>query len=394
MGTGFRQFLSLCALSVRTMPDRKSVTITSFIGFAVTSGVLVSVFGLSAGVAALWSPSRVNDVAIIMAKGSFSELNSRLPRGVVDEISQAPDMQRKSGLPMISPQLAITQTLPRSSGSANMVVVVRGFSGEIPDLGGHLKLTSGRWFQPGKNEVVIGRGLSSSLANARIGDSVDIGGTPFAITGTFADGNSIHNSEIWGDLIPISVASSAPGQISSIYVRLTNANAFDAFSKYLGKLPAFAGFAVPESVYLEKQSGFYRKITLIPGLVIVAILGLAALLAAINTAQSSVLARSQDLATLRAIGFSGGASLLHVIFEAGLIGLLGSLFGAMSAGALFNNTSLVTSAGLNSMVVTLTVTPAELVKSIGVVLLVAMLSGVGPALALYRMRVAEALRGF
>lgn len=390
MKTGMRQLLSLSAMSTRTIHARWSSSAVAIAGFAVTAAVLVAVLALADGLASLWNVPASDDIAIVMARNAFAEEGSRLPATAADELRQAPGVDR-AGATSISPQLLATTTLPRVSDGAAVNAPVRGFVGQPPAWFARMTVDEGRGYAPGKNEVIVGRRLAESLG-LRVGGQVVLGNAAFVVVGRFTDGGSIHESEIWGDATQIGAAMGEPGQVSSIYARLSHPEGFGSFAAYVGASRTLDADVSRQSDYLRRQADRYRRVVLVPGIAIVALMALAAMLAAFNTMQSAVQARLRELATLRAIGFGAAVVSAHLISEAALLGCVGACVGACAAAVLLHGASAMTSNGLSAMAFTFSTAPASTAEAIGCVLLAAVLAGMWPAVALSRACIADALR--
>jgi putative ABC transport system permease protein len=82
-------------------------------------------------------------------------------------------------------------------------------------------------------------------------------------------------------------------------------------------------------------------------------MGLGAMFGALNTMYSAVSARWTEIATLRAIGFGGGAVMVSVLAESLALALAGALIGAGAAWLAFNGNLHA----LGGSVITLAVTP-------------------------------------
>ncbi|MHB1059186.1 MAG: ABC transporter permease [Rhodanobacter sp.] len=384
--------MSLLLLSIRSMPSRASSCLVAIVGFAVTSAVMVSVLALSNGLAAFWRAPGSDDVALVMARGSLAEEGSRLSREATAQIMQAPGV-RQPAAASLSTQLVMTASLPRASDRKGVSVLVRGFvGGDFPYRAG-LSMRAGRAFRHGVDEVIVGEELARTLDGVSIGSWLPLGTTRFRVVGIFGEtGGGRHESEIWGDANQLAAALGAAGQASSVYVTLAEPQAFDAFAGYLANLPDFSGKAIRESDYLSRQSDRFRMVVLVPGLALVLVMSLAAMLATVNTMLSAIHARMRELATLRAIGFSSSLVAGQIIGEALVLGALGGAIGIMAAMSLLHDQSALTSNGLAAMAFSLSVSVGMACATIGFVLAFACLAGAWPAVLMSRMCVADALR--
>ena len=88
------------------------------------------------------------------------------------------------------------------------------------------------------------------------------------------------------------------------------------------------------------------------------IMAVGALFGALNTMYSAVSTRSQEIATLRAIGFGSTPVVISVMLEALLLALLGAVIGASLSWMFFNGNAVSTlGANFTQVVFKLTVTP-------------------------------------
>ena len=157
--------------------------------------------------------------------------------------------------------------------------------------------------------------------------------------------------------------------------------------------PTLSVRAMRESDYYARTSDLQRAF-LVLSYAIGGIMAAGALFGALNTMYSAVSARSIEIATLRAIGFSGACLVVSVLAEAVFLSALGGLAGAAIAWELLrgNTFSLGSTEGAGALATVLHVTP-QLV-GIGFVwaLMMGLLGGLPPAIRAARLPVAAALR--
>lgn len=390
MASFLRQLIAVLSLSLRALPSRAASAMAAVVGFAVVAGVLVTVMALASGVYNMWRNAGADDIAVVLQKGAFSEMNSQLDASVFNRLVQAPGMDHGVKDP-ISPQLLVTTDLPRASDGQAVSVLVRGFA-HLPHAANQvLTVSNGRMFRSGVEEVVVGRKLASLLGVAD-GKSIDINHHPFRVVGIFESNSSVRESEIWGDANTIGDAMGTPRQINVAYIKLASPNDYGKLATYIANVPGLDVNVYRESNYLQRQGAQFKKIILIPSMVVITLMAIAAILAAANTMQSSIQTRLKELATLRAIGFGAGCVALGLVIEAGMLGCLGGAAGSILAGAIFQNASGITSNGTSAMAFTMVVTPTALLGTVMFSVLIGILGGVWPAVVAARERVSEALR--
>ena len=123
-------------------------------------------------------------------------------------------------------------------------------------------------------------------------------------------------------------------------------------------------------------------------------MGMGALAGALNTMYTSVAARSREIATLRAIGFSNFSAFAGTLAESVILSLLGGVIGALSAWALFDGFQASTLGGSFTQVVfTFDLTPELFRDGIVLALAIGMIGGLFPAWRAARVPVVTAFQG-
>lgn len=110
-------------------------------------------------------------------------------------------------------------------------------------------------------------------------------------------------------------------------------------------------------------------------------MAIGALAGAWNTMYSSVDTRMREIATLRAIGFSGFAAAFGTMVESLALAGLGGLIGAAGVYLLFNGVSASTlGSSFTQVVFSFAVTPMSVLLGLGLALIVGLLGGIIPAI--------------
>src|SRR6202012_4247858 len=76
---------------------------------------------------------------------------------------------------------------------------VRGLSLQAPLLRPEIKLIDGRWFRPGKFELVVGKGAQQQFDGLKVGDRVTLPEGEWLVTGTFESNGGANESELMTD---------------------------------------------------------------------------------------------------------------------------------------------------------------------------------------------------
>ena len=152
--------------------------------------------------------------------------------------------------------------------------------------------------------------------------------------------------------------------------------------------PALTVTAERQSDYYNRRSAQFSDLNdaLVYGVSV--LLGLGALLAAVNILYSAVMARSREIATMRALGFGAAPVALAVAVEGLLLALAGAVIGASVAYGLFNGVQGVS----NNVAFHHTISPAMIALGLAWALSIGLLGGVLPAIHAARLPVADGLR--
>ena len=388
MKANMKQILAIAWMSLRTIPERWGSSLVVVVGMACAVGALVSILSMSAGylraMANTGSPSR----AIVMSDGALGEWGSTIAHDEATTLSDMPGIARDGAdRPIVSADYISYALVAAKSDGQDNGVAVRGVSLQDPQLRPEIKLISGRWFRPGKFEVVVGKGAQDLFDGLKVGDHVTLQSGDWLITGTFESNGGANESELLTDASTL-LSAMRTSTYKSMTVRLTSPAAFTTFKNAITSRPGPALEIARESDWYTEQSKSFDQLLRIIAYVVGGIMGLGATFGALNTMYSAIAARAREIATLRAIGFGGTAVVVSVLSEALLFCLIGAALGVALAWALFNGYQHVT----NGVVTQLTVTPALAATGIGFALFLGLIGGLFPAARAARMPIVDALR--
>jgi putative ABC transport system permease protein len=247
-------------------------------------------------------------------------------------------------------------------------------------------------FRPGLRELVVGDGAFREFEGLDLGAQRKVRGAYWTVVGRFRSGDA-HDSELWADLETAQAAFGRSG-VSSVLLRLTSRDAFAGLQQRLAADPQLNVDVKTERDYYSSQSAGTTRVIGIVTTLVGLIMAFGALFGALNTMYSAVSARTQEIGTLRAIGFGAAPVIASVMAEAMLLSLAGGLLGAGVAYLLFNGYSVSTLGGSFTQVAfNFAVTPALVVQGLSWALVIGFLGGLFPALRAARLPVTAALRG-
>ncbi len=393
-----QQSAQVTGIGVGTIGQRLGSSAVIVIGIAGVVGVLVAMLAMANGYSETLRRSGSDDTAIVMRGASASEVSSVLGHDATVVIEQAPGIAKDdAGKPLASPELVVAANLPMKGGdSENDVgsVTLRGIGDMAWKVHSNAKILAGRTFTPGLRELVVGKGAQRQYAGLDVDREVKLGNQTWKVVGVFASGDAME-SELWGDADVVMSAYRPGGSSrSSVFVRLTGVDAFDAFKAALTSDPRLQVDVDTTANYFGKQGEGTSKMIRAIGFVVGAIMAIGAIFGALNTMFAAVAVRAREIATLRAIGFRGVPVVVAIMLETMLLALIGGALGGLIAWLVFNGytASTMTAGTTGQLMFEFKVAPAVLWTGIKWALAIGFIGGLYPALRAARLPVTTALR--
>ena len=380
--------------NIRSVRARWTSAVVAILGVAGTVGVFIAMLALARGFKATLVSSGSPDNAIVSRAGSSSEMDSAITLTQERVIEDTVGVARGKDGPLVSPEVVVVVAFPLRSTGTDANVEVRGVSPKVLEVRPSVKMMAGRFFQPGLNELVVGRNVAHEYVGLDLGDSIRFGGATWTVVGVFDAGGSAFDSEVWCDSRVLNQVFKRPEDIfQSVTVHLTSPAAFDAFRDSLTADPRLTVEVTRELDYYEKQSRGLTTLITVLGTLVASIMGVGAVFGALNTMYSAVSERSREIATMRAIGFGAFSIVMSFLFEALLIAFVGGLLGSVAVLPLNGlTTSTLNMQTFSSVAFAFLITPTLLVIGIVFALFMGLIGGVPPAIRAARRPVALALR--
>src|SRR5579862_3623591 len=186
--------------NLRNLVVRKTTTIMTALGIALTVAVLLAVLALAHGLQTAFQSTGNPLHVLVMRKGSTAELSSAMTRENFQILKSMLGIAREGSEPIASLEMITVINLPSVDSPEGMNVSLRGILPVGIKMRDGLKLEAGRWFQAGQREVVVGKSISKRYPDARLGKKLRFGRGEWEVVGVMDAGQSSTNSEIFGDL--------------------------------------------------------------------------------------------------------------------------------------------------------------------------------------------------
>jgi putative ABC transport system permease protein len=380
--------------NVRSVKARWTSSIVAVLGIAGTVGVFVAMLSLARGFRATLVASGSADNAIAMRAGATSEMMSGIKLEDVKILQDAPGVAHIGDVPQVTSEVVVVAPFPLRSTGTDANVQVRGVSANVLAVRRNVKIAQGRMFQPGLAELIVGKNASTSYSGLNLGNTVNFGGGHWQVVGIFDAGGSSFDSEVWCDARVLDDVYKRPTNIfQSATVHLSSPGAYQQFKDAVTSDRRLNLDVTREIDYYAKQStSMTRLITVLGGLVAF-VMAIGAVFGALNTMYSAVSERGREIATMRALGFGGGAVVFSFLVEAMLISFVGGAIGCIAVLPLNGlTTGAMNWQTFSHLAFAFRITPPLLLAGLIFALLMGLLGGLPPAMRAAWRPVAVALR--
>ena len=378
--------------NVRNLRIRWQVTLLAIFGIALVVTVFVFLVAMSSGFRIALRATGRADNALIVQKGSSSELTSGISKQdaalmlVDSRIARGDD-----GQPMTSGEILVVASLKRKADGVETNLSVRGVPARAFQVRGGIHFVDGRAFTPGLDEVVVGQRAAERFGLA-VGSAVKIQHHDWKVVGIFASEGSGFESEIWGDIDAMAEPLRRTGGYEVIVVRLKDPTTLDAFKKTFENDPQLHVEIHQERAYYEDQAGPVANALLGLALFVSVVMGIGAVFGAMNTMYAIVAARTREIGTLRALGFARRSVLFSFVTEAVFLALVGGILGCLLALPANGVTAATNGANFSELAFAFRITPPALIAGLVFAVLMGFAGGLLPAVRASRLPITSALR--
>jgi putative ABC transport system permease protein len=380
-------------MNLQSLPQRMGPAIVAAVGIGGVVMVLTATLAMTQGFRAALNFAGADDVAVIVRGGSSGELSSSLLPGEATVVVDGPGIRRDAAGPIASPELYVLVDLPMQGSGTAANVPFRGVGPRGLAVRDHFRLLAGRLFEPGLNEVIVGRGAMGQFRGLKLGELVRFGTQTWRIVGVFEDGGSVTESELWTDVHVLQGAYRRLG-VQSVRARLEGPDSLARLAAALKADPRLNVNVTTERTFYAEQSKALVAIVTTLGSVISVMMGIGAIFGALNTMYSAVASRTREIATLRAVGFGAAPVVASVLVESVLLGLAGGVLGGLAAWLFFDGVeaSTLNFQTFSQLTFAFRVTPGVLVTGVVYAVVLGFIGGLLPGLRAARLPITAGLR--
>ncbi len=383
--------------NVRNLLVRRTTTIAAALGVGLVVFVLAAALMLNEGLARTLDLSGHDDTAIVLRKGSDSEMPSSIEDKAMGLIKVAPGVKAgKDGLPAVIGESVVVLFQELTNGKGKSNVTLRGVPlDQIIAFRPEVKITEGKMAATGTNEVVVGTRIVGRFKGLEMGNSIELRkNRAVKVVGVFESAGSSFESEVWGDVDYIRQAFGREGVVSSVRVKLESAALFEGFEAAVELDKQLGLEAVTEPDFYRRQSENTSLFITAMGTLVAVFFSIGAMIGATITMYGSVAHRRREIGVLRAIGFSRSAILVSFLLESVMLSLLGAAVGTVaSLGMGMVKFSMLNFTTFSEIVFEFHATPEILVKSIVFGGVMGVIGGFLPAVRAARTPPIEAMKG-
>lgn len=390
----FREFRAALATGLHANLTQPRHALLIMAGFLIASFTLSALLTIPAGLRGLAGHTGLDDIAMVIPGSSLDESASTLAPEQAKLASTLPGVATSaSGQPLVAPQFVVHAKLRRLDGTL-ATVLIRGVPPSFWDIiQPAAQITTGQRFAIGNNALVAGRGASRSFAALDTGAQLQLNRVPWHVSGEMRAHDSVWESELWADISALQATYNAPGQITSLWVKLDSPSAFVGYARALRSDPRLHGLqVVSQHDYYASQVSFLFFFIRGATLAIAMALALGAILAITNALGTALLARRREIAILRAIGYRDTSLFLALLGEVLIVGLLCAIAALLLSWLSLDGHGIDSSTATQAIYFRLRLTPAIAGWTVAYTLLLGLISAAWPVLRVIRSPLVRSLR--
>lgn len=368
--------MSFLGLMVKNPFRSKTRTALAVIGIAIGIATIVALGIITDGL-------KSSTEETLKAGGSdFMVVESNVSDMMFSSIDEKrlDDLKNTSGI-----QDAVGVLLAIYPVNNNPYFPVMGIKSDKLSVGG-ISITDGQGFLENKDEIIIGKVASQKL-NKKVGDTLEISGKKFKITGIYETGDLQQDGGAFMPLDKLQDLEKKDDKLTMIFLKLDKSANLEEVTKRIDNTYLNELMTVKSLEDLGKvESGLKTIDTASWAISLLAII--IGGIGVINTMIMTVFERTREIGVLKAVGWKNKRILGMILGESIVItlvaGFVGVIMGLMAIQALM-------AIGMDGFIIPV-YTADTFIKALGIALIVGLIGGFYPAYRASRLPPTEALR--
>ncbi|MBS0422714.1 MAG: ABC transporter permease [Proteobacteria bacterium] len=382
----FRQLLAILRVNLSGLPQRLGSSLTILVGVTSAVGALVAMLAMGTG-------AREQEQATVSAgRVVLTTAGSGIGQGNITEdeagvILGLPGIRKNAkGEPIVAFEAMVPIQGRRQVTGVKIYFPLVGITPNVLELAPETHFTAGRMFQPGLQELIVSNPCRRQFVGFELGDRRPLHGSDWTIVGLF-DRASSQQCVVYADAKTLMTLLKRT-TYSTVSILLNSPSDFAVLRDAVKANPTLHLDVQHEADAIADAFKELNAVLNFVSFFVGTIMAVGATLGAVNSLYAIVDSRRREMATLRAIGFSGAAVVVSVLIESILLALPGAVLGSLAAWVLFNGLA----ASPFGFSYQLAVTPPLAVIGVEWALVMGLLGGLLPALRAARMPITTALR--
>jgi putative ABC transport system permease protein len=382
--------------AVRNLGRRKLRTVLTGLSSAMVVALIVATAAFVRGLESSFAGAAQPDVAILLSTVAERDVvRSTVAAGVEDLVAASvPGILHVHGVPAVSPEIHMATNLrmgakpPANAPDPELNGFVRGITDRAFLVHDSVTLVEGA--PPRSGEVIVGRLVAKQIgvpdSAVAVGSKIRFEGSEFTVSGRFAAPGTTTEAEIWTSLVELR-GQTRRDDSSALFVRMEKPDDFSELDLFAKRRLDLELTMIPSSLYYRDLADYFRPIRNLAW-ALAAIMAFAALFGGANTLNAAVQDRIRELATLRAVGYSGFALIRSISTEAIVLAAAGGLIGLAVAGIFLRGVTI----RIAMSAFALKVDSVSILAGFAGVLLLGVLGSAPAAAKVFRLPIASALK--
>ena len=384
-------FMSFLSLVVKNPFRNKTRSSLAIVGIAIGIMVIVALGMITGGLEnSTQSTLKAGAAEITVSQAGSTGIGSSgsINQTYATDLLSLSGVKSTAGILRASNTTTATTSANSTQGGFGGGLSITGIDSDKLSLMGVDSINGTAFTNDSTNQVMIGKTEAQSL-NKTIGDTINLYGQNFTITGTFETGNFMTDNGIMMPLSTLQNLTSNQNKVSDVLVKVTdNANVTTVSNTITSAYPnqLSTSTAADSANRINQGLGFISTASWAISLLAIFI----GAVGVINTMVMTVYERTREIGVLKAVGWKDSRILGMILGESIVLTLIAFVVGTVIA--VVGVEVLLTLIPSVGNVITPSFSIYIFLRAFGIALIVGIIGGLYPAYRASRLSPTEALR--